>query len=201
MKKSSLIYLLLGIGQIIAGLLGSYFVFIVSGLFFVFIFLSFLLVKSAKSVKIILCLVFTLIDLYFIYYSSFMLISELDYASLRPQTWIIIPIAVTLIVLIALSLFTKDSFSDDEIIEKTKISEWADRSVEDFTVFALIIIGWLGTYVFEFYFEYSAAFCITVCSLKNYYDFLFPKQNTNDTTHLSDENEIISESERAVKET
>jgi hypothetical protein len=201
MKKSSLIYLFLGIGQIITGILGSYFVFIVSGLFFAFRFLSAFLVKSAKPVKTILSIVFTLINLYFIYYSSFMLISELDYASFRPQTWIIIPIAVSLIVLIALFLFTKDSFSDEDIVEKTKISEWADRSVEDFTIFALILIGWLGTYVFEFYFEYSAAFCITVCSLKNYYDFLFPKQNTNNTTHLSDENNIIAESEQAVKET
>lgn len=201
MKKSSFVYLLLGLGQIIAGFLGSYFVFIVSGLLFIFKFLSSVLEKSAKPLKIFICLALTIIDLYFIYYSSFMLISELDYASLRPHTWIIIPIAVTLIALISLYLFTKDSFSDDNIVEKSEIIALTDRSVEDFTVFSLIFIGWLGTYIFEFYFEYSAAFCITVCSLKNYYDFLFPKQNPKNTTHLSDENVILSESEQAVKET
>ncbi|MBO4392091.1 MAG: hypothetical protein J5816_02175 [Clostridia bacterium] len=202
MNKRSAVYLALGIVQIITGIFGSFFVFIVSGTFMLFKTFSDLLKNAKKPLQIVVSVLFTLINLYYVYYSSLMLISEIDYASFRPETWIIIPISLTLIVFIALLLFTADSVSDAEKPLGNGLLSLIDSSVEDFTVFALVFIGWIGTYVFEFFFEYAAAFCITVCALKNIYDLVFTKQQTQTTpTQHSAEEDSLPETEQTVKET
>jgi hypothetical protein len=201
MKNRFAVYLVLGIFQIISGLLGSYFVFVVSGAFMLFKALS-EFARSAKTpLRIIICSVFALLDLYCLYYSFIMLISQIDYAAFRPATWIVIPIAVTLITLIALFVFSKDAASDPDTTDNSAAIIQTESSIEDLTVFVLIFIGWIGTFVFEFFFEYSAAFCIAVCLLKNVYKTLFPKQTKTTTTQLSEQQTISPVSDQPVKET
>ena len=202
MNKRTAVYLALGIVQIISGIFGSFFVFIVSGTFMLFKAISDFLKKAKKPLQIVIAVFFTLINLYFLYYSSLMLISQIDYAAFRPETWIIIPISLTLIVCIALLMFAADSAAEPEKPLVNGSISPIDSSVEDFTVFALVFIGWIGTYVFEFYFEYTAAFCITVCALKNIYDIVFTKQQTQiTTTQQSAEEDSLQEAEQKVKET
>lgn len=202
MNKRTAVYLALGIVQIIAGFFGSFFVFIVSGTFMLFKALSAHLKRAKKPFQIVISAIFALINLYFIYYSSLMFISEIDYAAFRPETWIIIPISITLIVYIALLLFTADSAVEIQDPTDNGVRALIDSSVEDFTVFALVFIGWIGTYVFEFFFEYVAAFCITVCALKNIYDVVFTKQTIQTaTTQQSAEEDLLPETEQTVKET
>ena len=202
MNKRTAVYLALGIVQIITGFFGSFFVFIVSGTFMLFKALSAHLNRAKKPFQIVISEIFALINLYFIYYSSLMFISEIDYAAFRPETWIIIPISITLIVYIALLLFTADSAVEIQDPTDNGVRALIDSSVEDFTVFALVFIGWIGTYVFEFFFEYVAAFCITVCALKNIYDVVFTKQTIQTaTTQQSAEEDLLPETEQTVKET
>ncbi|MBQ6052414.1 MAG: hypothetical protein IJL30_03880 [Clostridia bacterium] len=202
MNKRTAVYLALGIVQIIAGFFGSFFVFIVSGTFMLFKALSVHLKRAKKPFQIVISAIFALINLYFIYYSSLMFISEIDYAAFRPETWIIIPISITLIVYIALLLFTADSAVEIQDPTDNGVRSLIDSSVEDFTVFALVFIGWIGTYVFEFFFEYVAAFCITVCALKNIYDVVFTKQTIQTaTTQKSAAEDLLPETEQTVKET
>ena len=200
MKNRSIVYLILGIAQIVVGFLGSYFVFVVSGAFMLFRCVSVLSEHPNKGLKVVIGIFFMLINLYFIYYSSLTFISELNYASLRPAAWIAIPIAVTLIVFIAMLIFEKDAAFSDGSDSSEVAKKAVESSVEDLTLFAVIFVGWIGTFVFEFYFEYAAALCLAVCALNNICGYLF---TTNQPTHikaLSSEEEDISETEETEKE-
>ena len=178
MKRNLCIYLFLGLGQILTGLLGSCFAFVVSGVLMLFKAVSSVTEKVKKPIKTMICVVFVLVCAFLMYYSFFMFVSEIDYASVRPQTWIAVPLAVTLIVLIAKFLSDRDALVSEEITDIFAAKSDLDRSIEDMTIFAIIFVGWLGTFVFDFYFEYAASSCVVICLVKNIHTYLSPTHTT-----------------------
>lgn len=177
MKNRFFIYVILGLGQIVTGILGSYFAFVVSGTFMLFKGLDIILNNAKKTIRSIVYAVVSLLCVYFMYYSFAMLISELDYALVRPEIWIAMPISVMLLVLISMILSAEDklilSDTPDSALDVSAAKTDLLSSVEDMTIFALIFVGWIGTFVFDFYFEYAAAICTAICILKNIYDLIF----------------------------
>ena len=187
MKHRAVVYCSIGLIQIAAGLLGSYFVFVVSGV--LMFFKGFTISKiNNRVLKTLIGILFGVLNAYFIYYSFFMLLSELDYASLRPQIWICIPIAVSFIAFLGMLIFARDNNDAGDTIATFHPTYELDLAFEDMTVFILILIGWLGTFFFEFYFEYAAAACMVACSFKNLSEVLYPNKSK-----LSDIDSFIEE--------
>lgn len=167
MKKNFFIYLILCIGQVSVGVLGSYYAFIVCGIFMIFKGFSNIMKNSKKLIRSIICAPFILMCAYMLFYSFYMFTAELDYASVRPQIWIVIPIVLTFIVYLIMFLSAHDLMHSDENSDLLLARSTMDASVEDMTIFAILLIGWLGTFVLDFYFDYAASITLIICLLKN----------------------------------
>ena len=194
MKKEICIHLILGILQILVGIFGSCFAFVVSGCLMLFKGIQSASSTSKKPIKAMVCIVFAIICVYLIYYSFFMFVSELDYATVRPETWVAIPLAITFIVLIAMMMFAREDLYSDEITDISALSSLLKLEILDMTIFAIIFVGWLGTFLFDFYFDYAASACVAVCLVKHIKDYLLPTTTKQTNTTLVSE-EISSEPE------
>ena len=102
-------YLILGIVQIAFGFAGSYYTLIVCGMLLIFKAVSIVASNSKKVLRSTICTSFILICAYMIYYSFYMFTAELDYASVRPQIWLIIPIVLNFIIFLIMFLSAYDS--------------------------------------------------------------------------------------------
>ena len=192
MKKEICIHLILGILQILVGIFGSCFAFVVSGCLMLFKGIQSASSTSKKPIKAMVCIVFAIICVYLIYYSFFMFVSELDYATVRPETWVAIPLAITFIVLIAMMMFAREDLYSDEITDISEPKILMDSVIEDMTIFAIIFVGWLGTFLFDFYFDYAASACVAASLVKHIKDYLLPTTTKQTNTTLVSE-ELSSE--------
>lgn len=178
MKKNFLIYLILGIGQVAVGILGSYYTLIVCGFFLIFKGLSSIIENSKKSIRSMVSAPFALVCAYTVFYSCYMFISELDYAAVRPQAWIVFPIVLTFVVFLLLFLSARDLMLSEENTDEIFAKKTMDSSIENMTIFAILLVGWLGTFVFDFYFDYAAALALISCFVKNIKDYILSTHTT-----------------------
>jgi len=160
--RNILIFSLLGILCIAVGIIGSCFLLDVFGVYLLFRAISLLLNKSGKGLRITSSVFFLLISVYLTYYSSLNLFSELDYALIRPQSWLFLPFAVAFVVLVTVMAVDRDKNKE----EPTSLTEHiVGIHTEIMTVFAVAFIGYFGTFVLHFYFEYAACISVIVCLL------------------------------------
>lgn len=186
MNINLIFYLILGIVQIAFGFAGSYYTLIVCGMLLIFKAVSIVVSNSKKVLRSMICAPFILICVYMIYYSFYMFTAELDYASVRPQIWLILPIVLNFIIFLIMFLSAYDSVHGDENTDILLSKNAMDNSIEDMTIFAILFVGWLGTFVFDFYFDYAASLSLIVCLVKKIKDFILTTHTTTHTTTISD---------------
>lgn len=183
MTKYTVIYIILAAVKIAVGFFGSSFVIIADGFYSLSGSALSLRNKDEKKgvLKTVLTVLACLPALYSCYYSSIMLLTQLSYASFRPQFWTVIPLTAVFLFMLFLLLDLRGYDAenpDPDPMQTVKIKETLRF---DIMMTLLAAVGMLGTFVFDFYIEYAASLCISLMTLRNLTAALIPERRTKQT--------------------
>ena len=181
--KFSVIYAIFAVLKITVGLLGSSFVFVADGIYALTrsaqtVSLSGSESKISKMCKTVFAGFTVLVSLYSCYYSSLMLLSQISYASVRPDFWVVIPAILAFLVQMFFILDGKDSpegASDEEIIQA---EQFRQKLIYDAVLAVMAVVGVIGTFFLDFYIEYAAALSISLAALKMAFEIFVSKKKT-----------------------
>ena len=169
-------FVLFAVGAVCAatGILGSCFLLVSFGILMIFRGISDLFSEKKNSIKIPVSVFFAVVSAYLIYYSSLMLFSTLDYAAYRPKIWLVLPISLVFVIIVTITAKHFDDRAEltDENSEKKAFSDKIISSdTELITVFSVVIVGFFGTFLSDFFFEYAASLTVAVCIFSSIANF------------------------------